>query len=171
FSIVIPEEWSIQGEDQMKKLTEIGTDMVAGEDENLKKSLKASDEADGLFKLAAFEYPLGTPGKLNANIMVVGENMENYPGVKDGKDYAENIKKFLNNSDMDMKIKDIEPIKLDGKTFYGIGTEMTMNGLEIKQRYYTTVIKQHALGITMTFFDKESRNKLEDILETVELKK
>src|SRR3954466_3382028 len=68
FSIAIPTNWTVQDQEAQRQLTRKGLSLVAGEDKNLKATLKASElQTVNLF--AAFKYPFGSPVTNNPAIM------------------------------------------------------------------------------------------------------
>ena len=84
-SITLPPDWSIQDQETRQKLKELGGQMVAGDDENLKAAVKAS-ELTTVNLFTAFKHPIGTPVEYNPSITSLAERVRHIPGIKTGKD-------------------------------------------------------------------------------------
>ncbi len=93
-SINLPQNWVVQSQEQTDKMVEQGSDLIAGEDENMKTVLKAS-EVNVANLLSAFQYEYGSAVDYNPSIVINSENIKNFPGIKNGADYLFQAKKLL----------------------------------------------------------------------------
>ena len=86
-TLELPKEWSIQDEEANKELSEFGYKMIAGDDENMEKSLKAAAENQQIMFFSASRYPVGTPVADNPNIIATAELIKSKPGIARGSDF------------------------------------------------------------------------------------
>ena len=169
-TVDLPPEWSIQDQEARQRMTELGGEMVAGDDKNLKAAVKAS-EMTTVNLFAAFKHPVGTPVPYNPNIMCLAERVRHIPGIKKGDDYLFHSKKFLESSQMQVSFpKEMSAEAIGGIQFGVMHVEMSMAGMTIRQKYYAAIIKGYALVFIVTFSTDEEESVLEDILRTTAFK-
>lgn len=68
--------------------------MFAGDNENLQAVINAAD-VNSVNLLFVFQHEVGTNVEFNPNFIVVAENLSHSPGIKNGRDYLVQAKKFL----------------------------------------------------------------------------
>ncbi|WP_017445558.1 hypothetical protein [Gayadomonas joobiniege] len=168
-SIEKPQSWFAQSPEDTMKMSQQGSEILSGDDKNMKamvdQSLKTS-----LPVFAFFEYEPGTPGKLNANVLSMAENIELAPGVKTGCDYLYHTREILNKSQLQVMIDEgCEQTKFGDTSMGTMNITMTMNNLLVKQTYYACIKDKHAVTVIKTYFDDESKNKVDNILTTLQL--
>src|SRR4051812_32072429 len=93
----VPKGWSIQDDTQRKEIMKQGGEEVFKDDDKMKKVLKASEITTANLFMAFAKKP-GTNVEYNSNILLLAENIEQYPGLKSGDKYLENAAKLLHNS-------------------------------------------------------------------------
>lgn len=86
FQINFPKSWSILDQQATDSITELGEDMLAGENENMKAVLNAS-EIRSVNLFAVYKFMPGSPVDSNPSIMCFAEKLEYTPGIKRGSDY------------------------------------------------------------------------------------
>jgi len=81
FEMPYNEEWSVQTREQMAKISQSGQDIMAGDNQKLKNTLKASQvNVADLFAL--FKFPVGSVPDNNPSIIINAENLKSFPAVK-----------------------------------------------------------------------------------------
>ena len=167
-SIQIPSKWSIQDQDARQLIMKAGTEMVAGEDKNLKAVLKAT-ELQTVNLLAVFEHPLGSPVAFNPNMACLAEQTRQMPGIKRGKDYHFHTRKILESGQVDVTFpKDISTENLGGVDFDIMHLQMVLPGITVQQKYYATIMKGYALVCIVTFSNEEQEATLDTMLDSIE---
>jgi hypothetical protein len=169
-TITIPAEWSIQDQESRQRIVETGTEIMAGEDKNLKAVIKAS-ELQVVNLLFAFKHPLGTPVTSNPSIACIAERIRQTPGIKRGKDYHFHARKLLESSQMDVSFpRDISSVKLGDVDFDIMYVQMALPGITVQQEYYATVMKDYALSFVVSFSNEKEKAELGKILDSIVLK-
>lgn len=163
-AIPFPADWNIQDQETLKKLTDAGGKMMAGDDENLQAVVKASElQTVNLF--AVFKHPIGTPVQYNPNIVGVAERIDNAPGVQKGEDYLFHTKRLLESSRMKLNFPDgIITETIGGQPFSLLKAELPLGNRTIQQKYYATVIKGYALSFVASYETASEEAELADIL-------
>jgi hypothetical protein len=169
-TISIPAEWSIQDQESLQRIMKTGTEVVAGEDKNLKAVIKAAElQTVNLF--FAFKHPLGTPVAFNPSIACVAERISQMPGIKRGKDYHFHARKLFESSQMDVSFpRDISTDKLGDVDFDIMYVQMELPGNTVQQEYYATVMKGYALTFVVSFTNEEDKAVLGEVLNSIVLK-
>jgi len=172
FKINLPEDWVVQSKEQIDNLKNSGKDIVAGDDEKMKAILKAS-EVNSANLLVAFQHELGAAVEYNPNIMIIAENVKNSPGIKNGSDYLIQAKKLLQQTQIkyDFISEDFEKEKISSVEFYKMETHMSYMGLEIKQTYYSTVLKGFSFNIIISYVSDDQKEVLLNTLNSLKFKK
>jgi hypothetical protein len=167
FSIAIPTNWSVQDQEAQRQLTGRGVSMVAGDDKNLKATLKASQlKSVNLF--GAFRYPPGSPVTNNPAIMAVAENVRQLPGIQRGRDYLFHVKQLLQSGQIAVSFPgEIYTERLSGVDFDVMDIEVSLGVRTVKERYYATIRKGYALSLVFVCGpdgDEPFRKKVLDTL-------
>ncbi|GJQ61029.1 MAG: hypothetical protein SCALA702_00820 [Melioribacteraceae bacterium] len=168
FSIILPENWVVQSREQIDKIAEQGKDIIVGEDENLKAIVKAT-EINTANLLGVFQFELGSAVEYNPNIMIISENLKNMPGIKKGSDYLFQAKRLLQQSQFKYDYISDELLKetINGTDFYKMDTGINYMGMEIKQTYYSTVLKGFAINIIVSYINEEQRKVISKSLNSL----
>jgi len=166
-TLKLPEDWSIQDKESSKELSEFGYKMIAGEDKNLEKSLKAAAENQQLMFFSASKYPIGTPVADNPNIIGTAELVKSKPGIKRGSDYLFHVKNMLEMSGIKLTIEDkVTSEKIGGVEFDVIEAVLPFGNISVQQKYCTTIMKDYAISFILTYTSEEGKNFLKEILKT-----
>lgn len=167
FSITLPETWDLQGGESLAELQKYGRKMIAGDNKNLDRVLKAS-ELSTVNLFTCFQFPLGTPTDYNSNILAIAEKVSHLPGIKSGDDYLEHAKKLLAQSKMTVTFpKPIYSETLGGKSFDVMSTHMQIGIMSIHQKMYVTILNGYALAFAITYKDSTIQKELEDVLTSI----
>ncbi|WP_028975284.1 hypothetical protein [Spirochaeta cellobiosiphila] len=169
-SFLFPEDWNLQGEEELNHIKEVGADTLSGDDQNMKEAIKSTAASTTIFSLASFKYPLGTPQKLNPSVMLMAEDNSMYPGIKNSDDYILNVKSLLAQSAMDVSVEDIDPVIFSDVTFKGIKTIIQLGQVDVYQQYYVTMIDRNVVAMIMTYFDDDTYQETFGILSGIEIK-
>jgi len=166
-TVAIPQKWSIQDQESQRRLMKVGTKALAGDDNNFKAMVKASEmQTVNLF--AAFEHPPGAPVASNPSMMGVAEMVRQLPGIERGRDYLFQAKKMMESSQMKFSFpKDFYSEKLGGVEFDVMDVELKFPGRMVKQKYYSTIKKGYALCFIMSFTTDEEEASVHRIFDTV----
>ncbi|MCX6238486.1 MAG: hypothetical protein NTY07_13165 [Bacteroidia bacterium] len=105
--------------------------------------------------------------------MLVAENLKNAPGIKNGSDYLFQSRKLLKQSQIQYDYIDEEFKKeiIDNQEFYLMNCSINYMGLNIKQKYYSTIQNGFCLSVIISFIDDEQKNVLEKIINSMEFNK
>jgi hypothetical protein len=161
FEITLPDNWKVQSKEQLNDINNKGRDLIAGDNETMKTFLKAS-EINSAFLLSANQYEVGAPVDFNPSIAIVAENIKNSPGIKSGNDYLFQVRKLLRQSQVKYDYTDSVFSKetINKMDFYKMNAELTNMGLNIKQIYYSSILKGFSLGIIISFNNDQQKTEL-----------
>ena len=167
FSVTLPKDWSVQDQQAQRRLMKKGAQLVAGDDQNLKAMVKASElQTVNLF--AVFEHPVGSPVAYNPSIMAMAEIVRELPGIKRGKDYLFQARQVLEAGQIQVSFpKDYYSERLGGIEFDVMELEISVRGKTIKQKYYATIQKGYALCFIVSFTNDDEAASLQRILNSI----
>lgn len=173
-----PKEWFVQSKATLDHLSKVGSELVAGDNNNLEKMIKAS-EINSANLLMVSQHELGATVASNPNIIIVVENTKNLPGIKTGKEYLFHAVKLLKASQLNFKYfnEDFDKKVINGNDFYtlsyGIDASASINSSEdavVNQFYYTTVKKGFSISIILTYNTEPERKILLSMLDGLKVK-
>ncbi|NER14962.1 hypothetical protein GWK08_16010 [Leptobacterium flavescens] len=164
----LPENWVVQSKEQSEKLMELGKDLVAGDDQSLRRVIKAS-EVNSAQLLTVFKHELGAAVEYNPAFMLLAENIKHAPGVKSGKDYLFHSRNLLKRSQMQLEfVSDtFELVKIGGRDFYRMDIGIQAGGMIVKQSYFSTVINRFSLSFIYSYRTDEQKEELANVLQTL----
>ncbi|MEM7104944.1 MAG: hypothetical protein AAF502_17540 [Bacteroidota bacterium] len=168
----LPDDWVVSSREQTEEITELGKDLVAGDDKKLEAVVNAA-EINTANLLTVFQYEVGSPVEYNPSISLVAENIKMAPGIKDGSDYLFQSRRFLQQSQFqyDYLSKEFELHEINGTDFYKMDAFLTYLGLEIKQTYYATIKKGFSFVVVMSYNNDDQKQILEESLKSLAFKK
>lgn len=170
FKMALPSEWHVQSQEQTEAIAEMGKEIVAGDDKNLKRVLEAS-EINSAYLLTIFKYEMGTAtDSYNPNLMLVAENLKLVPGIKTGGDYLFQTRKLLEQSGINYDYIDEEVKKtiIKNEEFYIMNLAINHMGHTIKQRYYSKIEKGFAVSIIVSFVTEEQKKEVENMINSLQ---
>lgn len=169
-SVTLPADWSTVDQETRERLMEMGGQIMAGDDKNLKAVAKASEMTSvNLFLVS--EHPMGAPVQSNPNIMCVAERVREAPGVTRGEDYLFHTKRLLEASQVKLTFtEETASRSLGGRDFDVMSAQMSMADVTVRQKYCATIMKGYALVFIVSFATDEEEAALEDIMKTVTFK-
>lgn len=160
-------EWSVQSQEQIDKLTEIGEDIIYGEDKQMKRIINSS-KVNISTLLTIYQYELGSAVDYNPSFMVIAENTKLYTGVKTGKDYLFHAKNMLIQTAVGYSFKkDVYERKIGNVQFHVLEGKVEMLGKKISQDYMATVKNGFSLLFITTYTNKEEKEELYKIIEKI----
>ncbi len=167
FSLQLPEDWHIQSQAQLQAQTEMGQDLIAGDDELLKRQMKASEQ-QSVSLFSAFQYQVGQTREINPNITGVVERVSLLSGVKSGADYHKHAKDLLTKGQMDYRFSTpVYSVSLNGKNFDVLYAELHFQGVVVKQKYYASLIEDYILLFVTSYGNDQQDKMLESILQEI----
>lgn len=170
FSIEIPKGWQVQDNETKRMLSEKGTDLIAGENQNQKKLLDQSKQTT-FDLLAMFKHPLGTPVTYNPSFAIVAEKINHLPGIKNGKDYLKNVKLILENADIQYEFpKDIYSQDVHNVPCDILEAQIDLGSIIVNQKYYSTIIKGYAFNFVISYSNQEELDELNEIIKSIAFK-
>ena len=170
FEIKLPIDWIIQSKEQLANTFETGKKLVAGDDSNMKAVIKAS-EVNTANLLAVNQYPKGAAVEYNPSIVIIAENVKNAPGIIKGSDYLFHARRLMMQSQFkyDYLDEQFEKEIISGIDFYKMNAGIKYLGLDIKQVYYTTVLKGFSLSIIISFNNDKQKEELLNSIKSIKI--
>lgn len=171
FEMTLPDGWVVQTKEQMENMANTGKTLVAGDNSKMKAILKAS-EINTANLLSVFQFEQGAAVMYNPSITLIAENLKNFPGIKNGNDYLFHAKKLIEQSQFKYDYVDDKFSKemIDGVEFYKMHTEVEYMGIDIKQIYYSTILKGFSFNAIISYNDDQQKQELLNLLNSMNFK-
>jgi hypothetical protein len=168
----VPVGWRVQSKEQAEKIMKKGEEMVAGDNENLKAIMRASD-VNTANLLVVFKHEVGAAVDYNPIYMLVAENLKNTPGVKTGGDYLFHASKLLKQGQMQYDSMDSEfgQTTINGVDFYVMNAMVKYMGLTVRQKFYSTIMNGFALNAIISYSNRADELELTEAIESIQFKK
>ena len=157
FEISVPVNWIQKTQEELQATMETGKKIAAGDNENLKAALNASDVSVAtLFGFSKYEK--GAPVNFNPSIMMICENIKVAPGVKTGSDYLFQARKAMKLSAVKYDRMDsvYKKVQIGGADFYMMNAEMRFGEVTIMQRYLAYTVNGFCLLAILTYDTDEN---------------
>lgn len=166
--LTIPEGWVVQSKEQTEEITNLGKDLMAGDDQNLKAVLDAS-EINWANLLTIFRHEIGTVADYNPGIVLVAENLKSAPGIKTGSDYLFQTRKLLENSQMEFVHIDEEFSRevVSNQDFDIMNCSIDYAGFIFHQKYYSTIQNGFCISLIISYADEDQKSELEQIVNSM----
>jgi hypothetical protein len=162
-------EWSVQSQQQVDKLSELGENLIAGDNKDLKRVIKAS-KVNVSNLLTVFKYELGSAVDFNPSFLITVENTAFAPGIKTGKDYLFHAKKLL--SKLEVKYTFDKPVyekKIGKVIFHVLETRINFMDFKVKQDYIVTVKNGFTMIFIVSYVDKSQKKELYKVINNMKL--
>lgn len=165
FEISLHTDWIVKTKEQMESLTKAGKDLVAGDDSKMKAVIKAS-EINTANLLSVSQFERGSAVEYNPSMVLIAENTKNFPGIKIGSDYLFQTRRLLDQSQLKYDYIDKEFTKevINGTDFYKMNAEIKYMGLNIKQVYYSTILKGFSFNVIISYINDQQK---QDLLKSI----
>ncbi len=170
FEIPVPEKWVVQNKEQVKQMQKQGEDLIAEKDKELAKKIRAGDISTAIL-LTVFKNRIDTVvvNEYNSSFVILAENLGTMSGINKGDDYLAHAKTFLQQSGYKFP-SGFYSEKIGNKKFDGMDVSMNSKGTEVKQSYYSTISKNFALSIIISFVTDEQERELKNVLNRIKFK-
>lgn len=168
-TITFDSAWVVQNKALMKQLRKAGRAQIAGDDQRLKRMLKAAEvNTANLFSI--FKHEVGAPIKFNPSFIVMAENIKNFPGIKSGKDYLFHVKNLLKRSQLKYAFdKEAHLRKIGSKDFWVLEASAEYLGMTITQEYFTRLYKGFTFSIIISYVSQEDKLALYEMLNEMKI--
>ncbi len=164
FSYTYPAGWTAHGEATNKAIMEAGKRIVAGQGPVQQAVAEAAFQRTALL-LSVFQYPLGTPGVKNENILVMAERVDFAPGIRTGQDYLLDLKANYRKAPLHYEFSDtITEYGVSGRQFYRLDDELQTPGSVVYQAIVSTKLNAHVLTF---MFSTTNKQDLEGLVGTI----
>jgi hypothetical protein len=167
--IKVPDNWIIATDEEKQAIVDTGKQVVTGDDEKKSKEYDLSLERT-VYLLVTSEKGMNVQDITNPNFMTLAEKISFFQGVKDGKDYLEEVKKGLGALSAQIPYtfdKEIYVEKVDDKEFYVLEAVVNGTGVTMTQKYYSSITNGYALCFITTSYSEEQSKSLETIIKSV----
>jgi len=165
-SFQVPQGWNVQDEATMKQVNEAGKEIIAGDDKSKQKQLDLA-ELKVLNLAMVSKFPLGT--ELNPTVISNAEKV-NKSQVKTSKEYLEATKKMVIATQVPYQFKEITSVKVGGKDFDVLEANLSLEGVNLTQKFYCTLMNGYALNLITAYADDETKAETDKIIESVSFK-
>jgi hypothetical protein len=168
FEMSLPPDWVVQTQEEMERITSVGKDLVAGDDQRMKAIIKAS-EVNTANLLAVYRHEYGAAVEFNPNIMLIAENIAHAPGIKSGKEYLFQSRRLLTQSQFqyDHLDEEFEKEQIGGADFYKMNAQINYGGLSIGQTYYSTIIKGFSFNVIISYSGETEKQALVNMVNSM----
>ncbi|MCF7958623.1 MAG: hypothetical protein K9M57_09275 [Phycisphaerae bacterium] len=165
--IECPDEWIVQSQEALDAQVEVGADIVAGDDADLKAEIKATDpQTRSLFTFARYENDSSAP--FNPNIICISDNISDIPEIKNGEDYYLHFKQVLNVGRLEYRFpKEVYGQEFSGIKFDTLETDLPLGEMMVHQKYHTAKIKDYILMFVLSYETEAQEKALDDIVKTL----
>ncbi|MCU7846157.1 MAG: hypothetical protein KZQ93_20160 [Candidatus Thiodiazotropha sp. (ex Monitilora ramsayi)] len=164
-SVQVPKTWFVQSKAAQKELTEAGTSLLAGKNDNLKAILEESDK-QSVTLLSLFKYEQGAPVPFNPSIIAVAERVKHLPGVKRGSDYLYHVKQHLNSGQLNYQFPaDIYNVNISALSFDVMPAQIDTGFTMVRQEYYAARVKDYVISVILSYSDDTDVAELKEIVD------
>jgi hypothetical protein len=167
-TMTVPDGWILQSRETTEDLVKEGRKLVAGEDKNLESAIESA-EINTAHLFVIYQYEIGAAVDYNPSLTLVAENLKNVPGVKTGADYLFHVRRLLSQAQLkyDHIDKEFRQVDINGMTFFQMNANIHYLGYDIKQKYYTTLLKGFSLSMIISYVDGEQESILEESIDSM----
>jgi len=172
FEMKVPADWVVQTQEQMENITKVGKEIAAGDDQRMKAILKASD-VNTANLLGVYQYEYGAAVDFNPNIMLIAENISHAPGIKTGGDYLFQSRRLLMQSQFryDHLDEKFEREQINGTDFYKMNASINHMGIEVRQTYYSAIVKGFSFNVIISYANDDQRKSLINLINSMTFNK
>jgi len=172
FEISLHTDWIVQTKEQMESMSKAGKDLIAGDDSQMKAVIKAS-EINTANLLSVSQFERGSAVEFNPSMVLIAENTKTFPGIKTGSDYLFQARRLLEQSQIKYDSMDKEFTKevINGTDFYKMNTAIKYMGVNIKQVYYSTILKGFSFNVIISYINDQQEQDLLKLINSMKFKK
>jgi hypothetical protein len=166
-TVTVPDKWQIQSSEVTRSMQERGKETLAGDDENFKSMLDAS-EKDSVNLITVFKFPLGAQVTSNPAFLCVAEKISMFPGITKGEDYLYHTRQLLAKSKVKYVFEEkVDHIMIGDVPFDVQSGVISFGNMSITQRFYVTIMKGYALSFVISGTTPAELKELEVIMKKV----
>ncbi len=169
-TVTAPEGWYVADEALMGKVMGVGLDIVTSDMERgTKAAMKAGVQRVGTVFFFLERAP-GTPGDPPGSVMSVAEDVSMLPGIKRGTDYFFNMRRTLEQTQIQTEISDTyEQRMIGGQLFDRMDVTMHMSGMTIMQRHFAVRHGDRMVLFAESYQTPEQLAALDAVLDSIML--
>lgn len=162
FKVSLPESWHPVERETTDAAIQVNKEMIKGSDKQVNERVEASIARTVVF-FTVTKFPLRTPNVTQAMLQCGVERLEGKN--VEARVYLQNNRDVMLNSPLQFKLlRDVYPETIGGLSFFVMDMQQTAGDITIKQKYYATIRKGHALFFIANYFDESDRLKMEKAL-------
>lgn len=165
FKVSLPESWHPVERETTNAAMQVHKEMVKGTNKQVNEGVEESI-AKTVVLFTITKFPLRTPNVTQAMLQCGVERLD----IKNGEArvYLQNNRDYLLNSPLQYKLlRDVYPETIGGLSFFVMDMQQTAGNITVKQKYYATMRKGHALFFIAHYFDESDRLAMEKVLRGV----
>lgn len=170
-SLTLPDDWYIATQEEIALITDIGKELIVGDDEEKNQQFDLSMEQT-INMVFSFKYPLDYIDGFNPNFMVMAENLNLIAGltIKNGADYLAIMEDIMGSTGMPYVFNDVYTEKIGGKEFHVLESGLILGYMNVNQKIYATIMDGYALVFSISFETEEDEEEAGNILKTIKFK-
>jgi hypothetical protein len=166
FSFKYPKDWVVHNKATEERIRALGKQKLTNSGAISKETAEVS-EKNTQYLLTVFHYPVGTPGiTFNPAILVLAENIEYAPGVRNGKDYLLNVRAIIAKVGGQTSLTDPVEYRFGGALFFRDNYTPEVNGRQVAQAYFASIANGNALVFIFLAEDQKSLEEMTKAMET-----
>lgn len=164
FRVSLPESWHHVERETSDAALQVGKEMVKGSDKQVNVGIDQSMAKTFIF-FSITKFPLRTPNVTQAMMQCGVEKLSDKRMT--ARIYLEKSRNLALGSPLQFKLlRDVYPETIAGLSFFVMDMQLSVSGVTVKQKYYSTLRKGYALFFVTNYFDEADRMSLEKILQT-----
>lgn len=150
FQVSLPESWSIMERDVTDAAIQVSKETLKGSDSHRNSEIEQSIAKTYLF-FSVTKFPLRTPNVTPAMLHCGIERLSGSPVT--ARVYLENSRDLMLHSTFQYKLlHDVYPETIGGLSFFVMDMQQSDANVILKQKYYATILKGHALFFVTNYF-------------------
>ncbi|MBC7744639.1 MAG: hypothetical protein H7096_06015 [Flavobacterium sp.] len=163
--MAIPKDWTYTRSEQIKAIIKDKSDAMKSDDQ-LDLNIAASLQRTG-YLLMANKYAFGAPVPSNPGLIVMSEDINLFSGITNGSDYLYHVKAAIDKSQPTRETKEIKKLIINGQEFGLMQVNSKSNaGSQIKQSYYSTIVKRHSIAFIFTYLTEQEFAELKGVADS-----
>lgn len=170
FEIPVPPAWSVQNREQVQQLQKTGEELIAGSNKELGAKVKAAEVTTAILLTVFKNKTDAVTDKFNSSFIILSENLGGMP-IKKGRDYLAHTKEIMQQSNMSYQFApDYSAEKIGNKEFDRMDVSLAGQPEKVLQSYYSTIEKDFAFSIIISYVDDQQKAELKDIINKLKFR-
>lgn len=162
------EGWTAVTYSELAQMLGVGSDLVAGDNAQLKAALESGD-ARTVPLFGFFDEPLGADVSFNANVLGLGENVRIAPNVEDGKDYFNEARKLFAQSAVPMVPGEgYSTREIGGRVFDQMEVTIDQGTFVVQQNYYARRDGDFVIAIIQSYVGDDQKATTDAVINSIE---